>query len=370
MHKKIKVKTPSHPKNYYDILVGISLEDAAVDIAKYYSRSSCFIITDSNVYKLYGKRFEKLLKKRGIKVRSIFFKAGEKYKTRKTKEYLEDRILKLGAKRDSIIIALGGGVVGDIAGFTAATINRGIPYIQIPTTLLAQVDSSVGGKVGVDHPLGKNLIGAFYQPKRVYIDPQTLTTLSDSEYRNGLAEVVKYGAVLDNDFFNYLEKNWIRILRRDVITMSYIIERCCSLKARVVETDELETSYRRILNFGHTIGHAIELLSDYKINHGSAVSIGMTLEAQLAQRIGILRGNYATNIAALLLLFGLPIRIPNDMKMSDIINATQRDKKAVGKKIYYTLLSKIGKGVINVPLTSEDVGALLISRNLSAKFRL
>jgi 3-dehydroquinate synthase len=370
MHKKIKVKTPSHPKNSYDILVGISLEDVAVDIAKLYSGASCFIITDSNVHKLYGKRFEKLLNKRGIKVHTIIFKAGEKRKTRKTKQYLEDRILKLGAKRDSIIIALGGGVVGDIAGFTAATINRGIPYIQIPTTLLAQVDSSVGGKVGVDHPLGKNLVGAFYQPERVYIDPETLSTLSDLEYRNGLAEVVKYGAILDNDLFHYLERNWIRIQRRDAITLSYIIERCCSLKASVVETDELETGYRRILNFGHTIGHAIELLSNYKVNHGCAVSIGMTFEAQLAQRIGILRGNYAIKIAALLLLFGLPIRIPNDIKMSDIIKATQRDKKAVGQKIYYTLLSKIGKGVINVPLNSEDVGALLISRNLSAKFRL
>lgn len=355
MIKKIKVKTPSPPKNSYDILVGISLEDVAVDIAKLYSGASCFIITDSNVYKLYGKRFEKLLNKREIKVHSIIFKAGEKHKTRKTKEYLEDRILKIGAKRDSTIIALGGGVVGDIAGFTAATINRGIPHIQIPTTLLAQVDSSVGGKVGVDHPLGKNLIGAFYQPKRVYIDPQTLTTLSDSEYRNGLAEVVKYGAVLDKDFFDYLERNWIKIQRRDVITMSYIIERCCSLKASVVATDELETGYRRILNFGHTIGHAIELLSNYKINHGSAVSIGMTIEALLAQRIGILRGDHPTKIAALLLLFGLPIRIPNDIKMSDIIKATQRDKKAVGKKLYYTLLSKIGKGVINVALSAQDV---------------
>lgn len=355
MHKKVKIKLSNTQQKSYNIHIGMSLADAAEDIVKQFPKSKCFIITDTNVEKLYARNFHKLLKKQSVTSKVIAFKAGEKSKTRKTKEYIENQLINFGVRRDSAIIALGGGVVGDIAGFVAATLFRGVPFIQIPTTLLAQVDSSVGGKVAVNHPLGKNLIGAFYQPKRVYIDPQTLITLSDSEYRNGLAEVVKYGAVLDKDFFDYLERNWIKIQRRDVITMSYIIERCCSLKASVVETDELETGFRRILNFGHTIGHSIELLSNYKVNHGSAVSIGMTIEAQLAQRIGILRGNYATRIAALLLLFGLPIRIPYEMKMPDIIKATQRDKKAVGQKIYYTLLSKIGTGIINVALSAQDV---------------
>ena len=355
MVKKIKVDIPASQNKSYDIVVGISLEDAAADIAKLFPNSTCFIITDSNVHDLYGKRFEKWLVKGGIKVHTINFKAGEKFKTRRTKEYLEDRILKLGVKRDSIIIALGGGVVGDIAGFTAATIQRGIPFVQIPTTLLAQVDSSVGGKVAVDHPLGKNLIGAFYQPKRVYIDPNTLSTLSHSEYSNGLAEVVKYGAVLDEKFFIYLGKNWIKVIKRDIKTLTYIIERCCLLKAEVVKKDELETSYRRILNFGHTIGHALELLSNFKVGHGTAVSIGMMIEGRIAERVGILSRNSVHQITALLLLFGLPIRIPNDLKISDILKATQQDKKAVGSKINYTLLSRIGKGVINVALSNQDV---------------
>jgi 3-dehydroquinate synthase len=355
MLKKIKVDIPTSQKKSYDMVVGISLEDAASDIARLYPNSTCFIITDSNVYELYGKRFEKWLIKCGIKAHAINFKAGEKSKTRQTKEYLEDCILKLGVKRDSIIIALGGGVVGDIAGFTAATIQRGIPFIQIPTTLLAQVDSSVGGKVAVNHPLGKNLIGVFYQPKQVYIDPSTLSTLSDSEYQNGLAEVVKYGVVLDENFFCYLERNWINVIRRDIKTLTYIIERCCSLKAEVVKRDELETSYRRILNFGHTIGHAIELLSKFKVGHGSAVSIGMMIEGRIAERVGILSRNSVHQITALLLLFGLPIRVPNDLKISDILKATQQDKKAVGSKINYTLLSRIGNGVINVALSNQDV---------------
>jgi 3-dehydroquinate synthase len=355
MVKKIKVNIPASKKKSYDIILGISLEDAAADIAKLYPNSSCFIITDSNVYELYRKRFENFLIKGGIKVHTIKFKAGEKNKTRRTKEYLEDHILKRGVKRDSIIIALGGGVVGDIAGFTAATIQRGIPFIQIPTTLLAQVDSSVGGKVAVDHPLGKNLIGAFYQPVRVYIDPNTLSTLSDSEYCNGLAEVVKYGAVLDEKFFSYLERNWIKVIRRDIKTLTYIIERCCLIKAEVVKKDELEKKYRRILNFGHTIGHALELLSIFKVGHVSAVSIGMMIEGRIAERVGILSRNSVHQITALLLLFGLPIRIPNDVNISDIVNATQQDKKAVGSKINYTLLSRIGKGVINVALSIQDV---------------
>jgi 3-dehydroquinate synthase len=355
MYKKITIQIPVSPKRSYDILIGISLESAAADIAKKFTGSNCFIITDSNVYRLYGKQFAKYLRRCGMKADLIYFKAGEGSKNRETKEYLEDQMLKKGVRRNSIIVALGGGVVGDIAGFTAATINRGIPFIQIPTTLLSQVDSSVGGKVAVDHPLGKNLIGAFYQPARVYIDPLTLNTLSDYEYRNGLSEVVKYGAILDKNFFSYLERNWAKISRRDIQTLIYIIERCCALKTKVVEKDEREKSYRRVLNFGHTLGHAIELSSNYKIPHGSAVSIGMVLETELAQRIGILKRDSVHYIMALLMLFGLPTRLPVDLKKSVIISAAQRDKKAIGSKINYTLISNIGKGIINVALSKQDV---------------
>ncbi|MDP2208967.1 MAG: 3-dehydroquinate synthase [Bacteroidota bacterium] len=374
MINKVKVNIPNNDKKSYYIHIGPSADGSlsytAADIAKRFPRSKCFIITDTNVEKLYAREFNKLIAGQGIASEIISFPYGEKSKTRKTKEYIENQLIKSGANRNSVIIALGGGVVGDIAGFVAATLFRGVPFIQIPTTLLAQVDSSVGGKVGVNHPLGKNLIGAFYQPDAVYIDVSTLTTLSDAEYRNGLAEVVKYGAALDIKLFELLARNADKILSRDTKLLKNIIERCCELKAEVVNKDEKEKSYRRILNFGHTIGHAVEKLSHYKIPHGAAVSIGMVAEAEMAFRLKILDRKSVVKLKMLLTHLGLPIDLPKNYSVPDYVKATQTDKKAVEDKILYTLIDKIGSGVIDVPLTSDDVEALLISRNYSAKFRL
>lgn len=364
MNKKVKVKLSNANKKSYDIKIGISLTGAAADIAKRFFKSKCFIITDTNVEKLYARSFHKLLQKQGVTSEVVSFKAGEKSKTRKIKEYLENQLIKSGATRGSVIIALGGGVVGDIAGFVAATLFRGVPFIQIPTTLLAQVDSSVGGKVAVNHPLGKNLIGAFYQPDAVYIDVSTLQTLSDAEYSNGLAEVVKYGAVLDTNLFKLLNLQVKNILSRDTELLTKIIKRCCELKAEVVSKDEKEKSYRRIINFGHTIGHAIEKLSKYKIPHGYAVSIGMCVEADFAKTLGMIEDREFIKLKNLLTKFELPARLPKTIAIQDIVNATQTDKKGIGNKILYTLIDSIGNGVIDVLLTAEDVEALLIVYDL------
>lgn len=364
MHKKIKVNISNDNPKWYHIIIPTSLSDAAIDISKRYPKSKCFIITDTNVEKLYARQFKKLITKQGVISEILSIPPSEKSKTRKIKENIENRLIKSGANRNSVIVALGGGVVGDIAGFVAATLFRGVPFIQIPTTLLAQVDSSVGGKVAINHPLGKNLIGAFYQPVAVYIDVSTLRTLSDTEYRNGLAEVVKYGAVLDAKLFELLTRDTKQILSRDANLLMKIIKRCCELKAKVVNIDEKEKSYRRILNFGHTIGHAVEKLSHYKISHGVAVSIGMVTEAELAFGLRILDRKSAVKLKLLLTNLGLPVELPKNHKISDYIRATRTDKKAVDDAILYTLIDKIGSGVINVPLTSTDVEDLLLGYDL------
>ncbi|HMD14238.1 MAG TPA: 3-dehydroquinate synthase, partial [Bacteroidota bacterium] len=267
----------------YDIQIGVSLTEAAKDILRRFPESKKFIITDSNVRRLYGRKLIRMLHQPLRHLLAV--PAGEKSKSRKIKDLLENKLLQHHADRHSIIIALGGGMIGDLAGFVAATLFRGIPLIQIPTSLLAQVDSSVGGKVAIDHPLGKNLLGAFHQPRQVYIDVSVLKTLPDREFRSGLAEVIKYGAILDADFFKYIERNHQKILKRNHVVLTTMIQRCCELKRNVVQKDERESGLRKILNFGHTFGHAIETLSQYRLLHGEAISIGMVLEAKLSTRI-------------------------------------------------------------------------------------
>ncbi|MBI3766041.1 MAG: 3-dehydroquinate synthase [Ignavibacteriales bacterium] len=287
--------------------------------------------------------------------------AGERSKSRRSKELLENNLLALGANRDSLIVALGGGMVGDLAGFVAATLLRGIPYIQIPTTLLAQVDSSIGGKVAIDHPLGKNLIGAFYQPQKVYIDIGALKTLPDREFSNGLAEVIKYAAILDSELFDELEQKQSKILSRDEKSLLNIIKRCCELKKSVVEEDEKETDYRRILNFGHTIGHAIERLSKYRIPHGQAVAIGMVAESTMSSHLGILPARHAERITSLLKMYNLPTEIPSTIKLEAIMRATLQDKKVHRGMTHYTLLERIGRARVGVRLSLKQARLLVQS---------
>jgi 3-dehydroquinate synthase len=276
---------------------------------------------------------------------------GEKYKTVDTLVRVFDGLTGAGARRDTTVIALGGGVVGDIAGFAAASYMRGIPYIQVPTTLLAQVDSSVGGKTGVNHAAGKNLIGAFYQPRIVLIDTNTLSTLPERELKAGIAEVIKYGAICDTEFFGWLEDNMPALLARDAKVLGVAIRRCCEIKAEVVADDEREGGRRAILNFGHTFGHAIERCQGYgDWLHGEAVAAGMVM----AGRLSGLSASEQERLASLIRAAGLPDR-PPQIPADRMREAMGLDKKALGTSLRFVLLSRLG----DAHVTSDYDAALL-----------
>ncbi len=324
-----------------------------------WKRSKIFIITDSNVKKIYGKTLQAKLSTAGFDSKVLSFSAGEKNKNSSTVYRLQTELLHNSVRRDSLIIALGGGVVGDIAGYVAATILRGVAYIQIPTTLLSQVDSSVGGKVGVDHPLGKNLIGAFHQPAAVFIDPKTLGTLPEKEFRNGLAEVVKIGAALDESFFLLLEKNATRVNTNNPRLLTQIISRSVKLKAAVVEKDEFEGGLRKVLNLGHTIGHALETASGFGLKHGEAVALGMIAEARLAQMIGVLRTEDYVRVIRLMKNLKLPSRLPAIKNKSRFFSSISTDKKSDGDTTKFVLLNCIGKSIIGVPVPRDLIEEVL-----------
>lgn len=301
------------------------------------------IITDSKVRKLYGNPLLRLLQKNGINCDIFSFPHGEKSKKIATVEKLAEEMIKAGFDRKDAVIALGGGVVGDIAGFLSAIYMRGIPYIQVPTTLLAMVDSSVGGKTGVDMQGGKNLLGTFTQPKAVFIDQTQLKTLSKKQVKSGLAEVIKYGVIADEKFFNFLEKNLHQILQLDEKSIDKIINKSVKIKARIVEEDEKEGSKRMILNYGHTYGHAIEKNSGYKLLHGFAISIGMVIANKIAIKKGLLENQDATRIKDLLKAAGLPIVTLKMPSKKDLMS----DKKRQGDFINFILPTKIGAVVIH-----------------------
>ncbi|MBQ1920423.1 MAG: 3-dehydroquinate synthase, partial [Selenomonas sp.] len=268
-----KVSVDLGPKSY-DIFIGYGID---AEIRDFVSRAAFsgqgLIVTDTNVGPLYGSWLQSLLQAAGLKTELAVIPAGESSKSLKTADELYTKAIELGLDRKSPIFALGGGVVGDLAGFIAATYMRGVPFIQVPTSLLAQVDSSVGGKVAVNHLLGKNLIGAFYQPQAVFMDLNCMRTLPEREMATGLGEVIKYGVIYDQDFFRYLEENQAAITAREPEALTHIIARSCEIKAAVVSQDEQEAGLRRILNFGHTIAHAIEKETGYsRYNHGEAVA--------------------------------------------------------------------------------------------------
>lgn len=356
MKRIIRVDIPKDNFSY-DIQIGISLREAAKDILRRFPGSKKFIITDSHVGQLYGKKLSLALNQSFRYV--IVVPAGEKSKSQKTKDTLENKLLQLHADRHSVIIALGGGMIGDLAGFVAATLFRGIPLIQIPTSLLAQVDSSVGGKVAINHPLGKNLIGAFHQPHQVYIDPSLLETLPDREFRSGLAEVIKYGAILDADFFTDIERNHRNILERDHTVLITMIKRCCELKRNVVQNDERESGLRKILNFGHTVGHAIESLSHFRLLHGEAISIGMVAEAKLSTRTTGLALTDVFRIQSILDRCHLPTEIPPSYTLRKLLPVISYDKKNLGGTVYYTLLTGIGKAKIDIPVSAKKLSTVI-----------
>jgi len=359
MQTEVHINLKKEIDDSYDIVIGTSLPRAARDILRSFPSDHYFLISDSNVKRAYGNIMLRSIKKNGVRCAIVAIPAGEQSKSRKVKDTLEDKLLLLGIDRNSVIIALGGGMVGDLAGFIASTLLRGISYIQIPTTLLAQVDSAVGGKVAINHPLGKNLFGAFHQPRRVYIDVGTLTTLPDLEFANGMAEVVKYGAILDAPFVSFLEDNTGCISGRNESVLAAIIKRCCELKAHVVGLDEKEFGYRRVLNFGHTIGHALESLSRYRLLHGQAVAVGMVAEARISASLGLLRTADVSRLERLLSGFHLPTRIPGSIDIGRLCRATLQDKKTKGGIVHYTLLSRLGKARVGVGVSHQQVQRIL-----------
>ena len=341
--KSIKVSVSSNEDNSYEIIIGQTVLDRiADDLAEASIAHRHALITDSNVAELYGTRLLGNLEQKLPEVKMISFAAGEQSKNREIKSFIEDSMLEAGFGRDSSIIALGGGVVGDMAGFVAATYMRGVPCIQVPTSLVACVDSSVGGKTAVDTPHGKNLIGAFAQPWRVYVDTDTLKTLGRKQLAEGLAEVIKYGVIRDEGFFDYLETNIEKVYELDDAALLKVIETSCRIKAEVVERDEKEQNLRKILNFGHTVGHAIEQLSNYTISHGEAISAGMAIEGKIALRETQWSEAEQQRLTSILKRAGLPTEPPSGIDTGEIIKVMKIDKKARKGRIEMSLPERLG----------------------------
>ncbi|MDD3654167.1 MAG: 3-dehydroquinate synthase [Desulfotomaculaceae bacterium] len=312
------------------------------------------LVTNSNVWRLYGKIVKESLSDAGYRVLVGEIGDGEEYKTLATAERLYDLAYQSGCDRLSPVVALGGGVVGDTAGFVAATYLRGVPLIQVPTTLLAQVDSSVGGKVAVNHPRGKNIIGAFYQPCLVLADIDVLKTLPMREIRSGLAEIIKYGIIWSEEFFSWLEENIGALLAGDAGSLVHVVQESCRIKAEVVEADETEGGLRAILNYGHTVGHAVEALTRYKkYTHGEAVGIGMVAAARLAWSLKLLGFADLSRIEALVRRAGLPYELPENLLVEDIMERFYHDKKVIGGNLTFVLPGCIGKVDIRKDLTRD-----------------
>ena len=331
--KKILVKT-GRP---YDILIGHDILDKAGEFVRPLTKAvRAVIVSDTNVSGIYSQRVRNSLEENGFETSVFVFEAGESSKRLSTIEKMYTHFFENNITRTDIVIALGGGVTGDMAGFAAATYLRGIDFVQIPTSLLAQVDSSVGGKTAVDLPTGKNLVGAFWQPILVLIDPETLNTLPEKFFKDGLGEVIKYGCIRSESLFERLENENAKDFIDD------IIYECVSIKRDVVENDERDTGERAILNFGHTLGHALEKLNDYSnLTHGEAVSAGSAIITNISEKNGLTENGTAKRLENLLKKYDLPIN--SDFSLSEIINATRGDKKSTGNSIKFVFLEKIGK---------------------------
>lgn len=333
-----KIKLPSLPiDTSYDIQIGFDVFGKLPSLLQKKKWGNKYaIITDSNIKGIYGDKLLKKLRKAGIEAELFAIRAGEKSKDMKTISAICSKMIRKKFDRKSCIIALGGGVAGDFAGFVASIFMRGIPYIQAPTSLLAMVDSAVGGKTGVDIPEGKNLIGSFYNPETVLIDLEFLKKLPKRQLQIGLAEAIKYGVIWDKKFFEYFQKNTKKILRKERAAMSKIISTSVAIKAEVVTKDFKEGGLRRILNYGHTYGHAIECLSKYKLTHGEAISIGMHFANFLVDF------KDTDTVNAVFKAYGLPISMPKKMSATDIYKCMLSDKKTIGGDIHFVVPKKIG----------------------------
>jgi 3-dehydroquinate synthase len=343
----------------YPIHIGSNLLNQADLILPHLKRKNVAIVTNTTVAPLYLEKLTKTLRHAGVTVIEIILPDGEAYKNTDTLNLIYDALLKNRCERSTTLIALGGGVIGDLTGYAAATYLRGVPFIQIPTTLLSQVDSSVGGKTGINHPLGKNMIGAFYQPRLVLADIDTLKTLPPRELSAGLAEVIKYGLIRDAVFFDWLENNIGKLMALDEAAISYAIYRSCQNKAEVVAADEHETGERALLNLGHTFGHAIENAMGYGVwLHGEAVAAGTIMAADLSRRMGWLNADEFTRIHHLLSTSNLPLQAPK-LGADRYLDLMASDKKVADGKIRLVLQQGIGKAVITSDYAADKLNETL-----------
>jgi len=340
--KTVEVKLKDHS---YPIYIGSGLISKTELFHPYVKGRQVMVVSNETVAPLY---LEKILGSiQDAEVKSVILPDGEQYKNLETLNTVFDGLLKSHYSRQSVLLALGGGVVGDMTGFAAACYQRGVDFIQVPTTLLAQVDSSVGGKTGVNHALGKNMIGAFHQPVAVITDTDTLDTLEDRQMVAGMAEVIKYGLINDSDFYAWLESAMDKLMSRDKDALAYVIEQSCLNKARVVERDEKETNIRATLNLGHTFGHAIETITGYtKWLHGEGVGVGMLMAAEMSKKLGWLSSEDVNRVSGLLKKANLPTSIPKEISPQQMIEVMAVDKKVQNNKIRLVLLKAIGDAII------------------------
>lgn len=361
----IKVQVNLGPRSY-PIYIGSGILSRLGSLMKdFIHGKKALVVSNPVVYRRFGALVEKSLVENGFEVITGEIGDGEEHKTLAEVIKLYDLAFTHELDRRCPVVALGGGVVGDLAGFLAATYMRGVPFIQAPTTLLAQVDSSVGGKVAVNHPRGKNIIGSFYQPGLVAADMEALKTLPPREIKSGMAEIIKYGVIADGGFFAWLEERLDQLLDLDGEALEHAVETSCRIKAGVVEEDETEQGLRAVLNFGHTVGHAVEALTGYRsISHGEAVGIGMAAAARLAATLGMLPENEAGRINSLIKRAGLPVDVPPELSPDDIIASMRRDKKALAGRLTLVLPVGIGRVVIKRDVSEENVREVLNFKGL------
>lgn len=353
--KRIDIRTASRN---YPVYIGAELLSDREVLLQHINGKQCLVVSNETVAPLYADRVVKNLSEHDVV--QMVLPDGEQFKTPELWLTVLEQLVQMKASRDTSLIALGGGVIGDLAGFAAATYMRGINLVQLPTTLLAQVDASVGGKTAVNHAQGKNLIGVFYQPSAVIIDTTSLNSLDDREFHSGLAETVKYGAIRDPDFFDWLQQNSAAILARDPVCLSHLIESCVRHKAAVVEDDEFEHDGRVLLNFGHTFAHAIETLAGYGVClHGEAVSIGMVLAARLSETCGLCPAGVAQQLETLLGQFHLPVKLPAGLSAEAMMDTMKIDKKSVSSALRFILLRGIGDALVVADIDENMLRELL-----------
>ncbi|MCE5333449.1 MAG: 3-dehydroquinate synthase [Desulfobacteraceae bacterium] len=356
---KFNLSLPGSPARVSEIIIGKDvLEQVSGNLEKALGGRSAYWIWDEAVWPLWGRMAADLGWWR-TEDRVIAFAASEPAKRLSAVEFLARRLITAGADRDSALVAVGGGVTGDVTGFTASIYMRGIPHFQVPTTLLAQVDSSIGGKTGVDLPDGKNLLGTFHQPRQVYVDPRFLKTLPDEELRQGMAEVIKSAIIGDEVLWKFVESHSQALRNRDEESLLRIVSASCLLKTRVVEADEKESGGRRVLNLGHTVGHALEKLSGFSLKHGDCVAVGMVVAAHLSCRLGAMQVSDLERIENLCESWNMPVRIPAQVSADAIVKAIQADKKRIGGKLHFILPVRIGEVIEYTGLENDELKTVL-----------